>query len=48
MGIAGDSTQNNNIGGSDGIDFKVYFTAELGLSWSDVHESVQNTIQYES
>lgn len=46
--IAGDSRNNNNLGGDDGIDFTVHITTVVTPSWSDTDESVNNTIQYES
>lgn len=48
LSIAGDSRNNNNLGGGDGIDFTVHITSAVAPSWKDKDTSINNTIQYKS
>lgn len=48
LSIAGDSRNNNNLGGDDGIDFTLHITSVVAPSWKDTDSSINNTIQYKS
>lgn len=48
ISIAGDSRNNNNLGGDDGIDFTLHITSVVAPSWQDTDTSINNTIQYKS
>lgn len=48
LSIAGDSTNNANLGGNDGIDFTLQVRTVVSPSWEDTDTSTNNTVQYNS
>lgn len=46
ISISGDSTNNDNVGGGDGVDFTISIELATEPSWRDTDRSTGNTIQY--